>query len=397
MELKVKLPDNCTYLSLLRVMEQNKCFTPNWDGINFEVHNAYVCASAISFLAAWGIHQTVLGRRFSFSGERGKLNYLSRMDLFQVLNLDYLEPFFRHDSRGRFLPILLLHDQNSVSKAFHKICDLIIRTIDNSRDFLPALEWAIYEVMDNILNHAGISTPGVVFAQFFPKKQRLDLSVCDMGRGILNSLSESHNVENHENAIAHAIIRGVTRNSNVGQGNGLAGSLQIMQQNKGNFDIWSGDSSFRFSGKDKRTISHIPTIPGTGILFQFQTNNPVSLKDTFIATDGGWTYFDYMIQNIQDVGALYVCHECNNNDFGTRISARALRLKIESILPDFDGRLLLDFKNINLVTSSFMDELMGKMVEKYGFEELSQKIAIRNLSKMNLNILTNVINQRLRS
>jgi len=97
---------------------------------------------------------------------------------------------------------------------------VILHQFDNARAFLPALEWAGNEVIDNILLHAESRVPGTVSAQYFPKMHRLDIGICDMGRGIKASLQEAMFLWSHGDAVTKALGRGVTRNPTVGQGNG---------------------------------------------------------------------------------------------------------------------------------------------------------------------------------
>jgi hypothetical protein len=45
------------------------------------------------------------------------------------------------------------------------LCDLVVHHFDNAREFLPALEWAAYEIIDNVFNNAESPSPAAVFAQ----------------------------------------------------------------------------------------------------------------------------------------------------------------------------------------------------------------------------------------
>jgi len=61
-----------------------------------------------------------------------------------------------------------------------------VPNIDRSR--LKALEWALNEVTDNVLNHAHSSIGGIIQVVTFPKKRRVVFYVCDAGITIPRSL-----------------------------------------------------------------------------------------------------------------------------------------------------------------------------------------------------------------
>jgi hypothetical protein len=86
---------------------------------------------------------------------------------------------------------------------------VVLHHFDNARDFFPALEWAVNDVVDNITIHSQTPVPGVACAQFFPETHRVEIGICDMGRGIRASLSERYELWSHDDAITKALERGV--------------------------------------------------------------------------------------------------------------------------------------------------------------------------------------------
>ena len=69
----------------------------------------------------------------------------------------------------------------------------------------------------------------MVCAQLFPTKRKLDISISDCGIGI-GAFSQSLDLKDDNDAISKALERGVTRDAQVRQGNGMAGSLEIMKE-----------------------------------------------------------------------------------------------------------------------------------------------------------------------
>lgn len=297
----------------------------------------------MALLGAWGLWVRTNGAQLSFRGDEGVLRYMSRMDVFRCLCVTFTEYFERHAEVGRFIPIKLVDDSASCKLTVDAICDLVLHHFDNPHQFLPALEWAVNEVVDNILIHAAASVPGVVCAQVFPARERIEIGVCDMGRGLKASLNESMALRTDADAIAMAVRRGITRDPKVGMGNGLAGTVEIAGINGGRFELWSGNSTFCVdNGKETGFVSH-PHLPGTGLCLSLQTTHPVDLRETFIGTPG-WTYIEAEADRVADSGGLRVTDECAHT--GNRQPAALLRRKVLALLTHMEMPLVLDFDGV---------------------------------------------------
>ena len=390
----VDLPKKCTHLSLLKSMQEAGIFDQAWTGLVIRVPpGCFVSSSAIVFLCTWGQLCCEGGKQIRFMGDQDVLRYLSRMDVFQCIDFEFEETFQRQQEVGRFIPVKLIEDDKSVLEGSNAICDLVLRNFDNGREFVPAIEWAVYELVDNIQLHAETPVPGVLCAQFYPKRNRIDISICDMGRGIKASLEESIPIwGGHGSAISKALERGVTRDKKIGQGNGLAGSLEICRLNKGRFNIWSGDANFTVYKGEDRGFQKIPLIPGTGLFLSLDTNYPVDLGETFIGEDS-WSYIDYLGDQVTESGGLLIKEECVHT--GSRQAASSLRRKILALLPDMEVPLVLDFTGVEQASSSFLDELLGKLIEEYGINGFKRSITIVNAPELLVNMINVVVHQRL--
>jgi anti-sigma regulatory factor (Ser/Thr protein kinase) len=316
------------------------------------------------------------------------------MDFFRVLGIPYDEDFERHASAGRFVPIFLVNGSSGWG-AVRQIGDVILHQFENARDFFSAFEWAVSEVVDNILIHSDAALPGVVSAQFFPQKNNIQIGICDMGRGILKSLSESYHFESHSDAILKALERGVTRNTEVGQGNGLAGTLEIARANEGAFQIWSGDACFKLGTNGKTKTSRIPHMEGTGIYLWLRTDRPLNLTKTFIG-DNSSTYLETECGRACSGGGLMVMNECQNTH--SRLPAGAFRKKILNLLPELEGEpLIINFDRVKSASSSFLDELFSRLIVEIGMKGFRAQIKVINLDQTMQRLANVVIEQRLAS
>ena len=234
-------------------------------------------------------------------------------------------------------------DADSVFSTTNAICDLVLQQFENARDFLPAMEWCVNEVIDNIRLHAESTSSGTVCAQFYPKRHRLDVAIVEQGRGIKRALEESYTLIDHREAISTALMRGVTRNPEVGQGNGLTGTHDIVELNGGELQIWTGDQNYRLVDAQPETYSVIPSCAGTGVFIRLDTARETRLEDTFIAS-ASWTFIDQELTRMESSGGFLIASECRHT--AGRETAAPFRRKLESLIPDAGEPIVLNFHGV---------------------------------------------------
>lgn len=355
----------------------------------------FITPAAIALLAAWSLKQIQRGFRFDFSGDDSALRYLARMDLQNSLDASGFEGFSRHPDAGRFIGVHMIETSTDCLKAMTAMGDMILHQFENARAFFPAMEWAAYEVMDNIHIHAESPCPGTVCAQYFPESNTVQIGICDMGRGIRASLSPRYPEETDTLAIAKALERGVTRDPAVGQGNGLAGTREIARANGGQFYLWSGSGCYRLKGGEEQ-VDAFPMTVGTGIHLSLDARRPVDLAQTFIGRDqldpNESTYINSETEKACEAG-LIVALECVHT--GGRDPAAGLRRKVESLLDESGSKpVILDFTGISSASSSYLDELLGRLVTIKGAEFFSARVKVINLAPHITAMARVVINQR---
>lgn len=133
---------------------------------------------------------------------------------------------------------------------------LYIRQADIIEDgVIGSIEWCINEVMDNVLQHSDIGK-GYIMGQIHTNSKRISFCIFDYGIGIYNSLRNSvyHHPVSPFDAITMALQEKVTRDTNIGQGNGLWGLLRFVTQSNGSLRVSSGGAIFfNCNGKETHT------------------------------------------------------------------------------------------------------------------------------------------------
>lgn len=389
----VVLPRDCTLDRLMIQLDAADAFSPDWESLVIHLPDGcFLHCAAIGFLAAWGLERIRAGQRLLLRGDKDSESYLARLDLHRHWGLDF-DPGKRQAETGRFLPLRLVASESDCLPVVDAICGLVVHQFDNAAAFVPALEWAAYEIVDNILLHAQIRSPGAVCAQYFPEGHRLDVAICDLGRGLKASLEESHRLWGHGDAIRTALQRGVTRNPEEGQGNGMAGAQQIVLSNAGGLCVWSGDTIYTIEHGQEEGFTDCPSVLGTGVFFSLDTRRPVDLRQTWIA-GGEWTYLDRAAEGVVESGGIDVAAECINT--GTRLPARRLRRRIQALLAaEAQPTVVLDFGNVRSASSSFLDELLGRLAANLGEPAFHSKLRIVGISDLAQDLANSVIRQRL--
>ncbi|MBU2464802.1 MAG: hypothetical protein KJ615_00540 [Bacteroidetes bacterium] len=198
--------------------------------------------------------------------------------------------------------VWLFHSSDDVHTLVNGFLASIRKSCQVEEGILQACEWGLNEIMDNVIQHSEENT-GFVMGQVLKDSQILKVSIFDYGKGIYQSLRNSiHRPRNASDAISLAIQEGVTRDSKVGQGNGMWGLYNIINLNDGGLQIISGKGGLNFVNRTKRNESYQNIImlnqnkQSTAVNFDISLNNPVSMKEAL----GGYEPVDLFIENLED-------------------------------------------------------------------------------------------------
>jgi anti-sigma regulatory factor (Ser/Thr protein kinase) len=344
----------------------------------------------LALLASWLLANRAGGGNPQVTGDSRVIETLARIDLHRLLRLP--APLGRVEPNGASVPLTTIANGRQVDDAVNALCELVVRHAADSRSILPAIEWAVNEVTDNVELHASAATPGIFCARLYSGSNRLEVAIVDQGVGIRASLGSAIAAGSDGEAIARALQRGVTRDPLVGQGNGLPGTKEIIMENRGDLMLWSGAAMFRITGGQDRGYVAVSGSAGTGIVLNFHIDRPIDLRRTFIAGMA----FDYIERQADEAAAHGLLVREQVSSTRARAPARLLRQKVLALLPDIEVPLVLDFVGIESAASSFLDELLGRLASGLGETRFRQQIQILNMTPLVGQIANVVIEQRLR-
>lgn len=296
-------------------------------------------------------------------------------------------------AHDRHLAAQRFSDSAQQQNLVNDFMDVVMRNMTLERDVIAGLEWSINEITDNVLNHAESAEGGIVQVSTFGDSRKVAFGVADSGRGILTSLREGHpSLQTDAQAIGEAMKAGITRNPDAGQGNGIAGALRIASMSEGVFEITSGLAQIVVL-KDKAR-QH----PNRQADFQvYERKEPQRYRGTVVYVEIGLDTRFHLSDALGFSGEPYALvdiietqYETDSGDavvlklreestgFGSRLAGRQLRTKCTNLLNAEPTKpLLLDWTAIPLVSSSFADELVGKLFASLG--PLAFSARVRNV------------------
>ncbi|WKZ40365.1 MAG: STAS-like domain-containing protein [Anaerolineales bacterium] len=285
------------------------------------------------------------------------------------------------------------------SSDIHRLVDCFAEEVSRQafcgKDVIESLEWSLNEVMDNVLQHSSTST-GYIMGQIHNSTKHVALCIFDTGQGIYNSLRNSkHSPRSPLDAITLAVKKGVTRDEKIGQGNGLWGLHYILQENTGFLSITSNSASYVWKGNEIKSFERLPFISknvgSTSIDFQINYDKDISLSKIF-----GHRPVNLRLEAKEsDQGTVVYRLSEETSGTGTRQSGERARNSIENLYLQTYQIVEIDFENISVISSSFADELIGKLVAKYGFFGFTQIFKLKNMNEIIQSIVNRSVAQRM--
>ena len=175
-------------------------------------------------------------------------------NLFRNSNWGYLlDPRRFEPSRFRGhtrIPATRYTTPSEQQDAVNKIVNVILGALpDLRRSNLASFEWSVNEITDNVLMHSDSNIGGLVQVSTFQKNRNsVQFVVADAGIGIPTTLKTGHpEINSDTDALDRAIREGVTRDTDIGQGNGLFGTYSVCSKSNGYFQIDSGHARLEYN------------------------------------------------------------------------------------------------------------------------------------------------------
>ncbi|GEC60495.1 hypothetical protein GOX01_08260 [Gluconobacter oxydans] len=268
-----------------------------------------------------------------------------------------------------------------------------------NRKNMQALEWSVNEICDNVLNHSESPIGGLFQMNFRNFVKEVEFIVADAGIGIPNSLRSISNKRwTDEYALEQSIRQGITRDPEFGQGNGLYGTFQMAVLSGGTFHINSGNAHLVTTRKREVQVRHdARQFTGSLVVCALKFSSEDLLAKALAFKGSGYQMVDFIeLAHEQDNGSILFKMGSETASFGSRSSGFEIRRKINNLIISSGGAsVVCDMSGVDMMSSSFADEVFGKMAREFGIGIFKDRINIKNLSDTNNMLITKAISQRL--
>jgi anti-sigma regulatory factor (Ser/Thr protein kinase) len=285
----------------------------------------------------------------------------------------------------------------SLNELINQQIHLILGQATFAEGVLQSFEWALNEIAGNVLVHSH-ADHGWIQVMVHPTTHHMAIAVADGGTGIPTEIRKAFPEQGlDEDAIAHAMKEGITSRPDFGQGKGLTGTLQIVKINKGGkLAVHSQKGRVEWVNDRMEIKGDFPPFPGTFVDIQLNTAEPIEIEKALWGNAPAYPFNDSLYGKDTPVGIMRLPLSREARSFGNRITGVRIRNKVENLLTTAPGDVLeIDFENVELIASSFADEVFGKLALSLGFVGFGSRIRLVNINKFCRGIIDNVVQSRI--
>jgi hypothetical protein len=284
--------------------------------------------------------------------------------------------------------------------AVNMVMDKILSALSGfDRAHLKAIEWSLNEITDNVINHAQSPIGGLLQVTNFHRERKVvQFCVCDAGVGIPASLKSGHKeIRTDHEALDKAIREGVTRDKSAGQGNGLYGSWRISQLSGGSFEIHAGNASLASWPEALHIRPEVIPVNGSLVVVTISYEKALSLEEALKFGGKSYEPSDYIEQSYEEsedgMVIFPLAHEAPG--LGSRAAGVPVRQKLKNLIRVCPGkRITIDFSDVPIVSSSFADEVFGKLFAELGPLTFMKSFDFRKVDGTIRGLIDRAIEQR---
>lgn len=252
---------------------------------------------------------------------------------------------------------------------------------------LQAMSYCFYEILDNVHIHSG-KPLGTAITHFDAEKDVLRVLVADDGMGIQASLAENEKYRDisEEDALQMCIQDTVT--DGKGMGFGLYATSRMMKNIGISFILHSGNHKLIYKDGEAKTIDN-DYWQGTIVYMEITTSREIDPNEVVDHRTKADEQYNEEFVETDILDELWYSGDSTVNfkfldfgtDFGTRDMGARIREQIRPLINE-DEIVTLDFTGVNVVSNSFADECIAKLLIDFPLVSLKKKILFKGLNEM---------------
>lgn len=290
-------------------------------------------------------------------------------------------------------------DDSSLNDLINRQIRQVLEKATYAEGVMQSFEWALNEVAGNVLVHAGVSD-GWMQVAVHPNTHRMAIVVADGGLGIPETIRRAYPsapLARDEDAIAFALKEGITSKPDFGQGKGLTGTLEIVKKNSGGrLAIHSREGLVEWADDRLAIRGDFPPFRGTLVDIQLNTSEPIDIERALWGSAPGYPFNESLYGRDTPAGVMRLELIKEATGFGNRLTGQRIRRTIENLLTTApDDILEIDFTGVDLIASSFADEVFGKLAVSLGFIGFATRLKLVGLNRFCRGIIDDAVQSRI--
>lgn len=293
-------------------------------------------------------------------------------------------------------------DAQTLNDVYQQVLKTLTAHFEIEVSVLQAMSYCFYEILDNVHIHSG-KPLGTAITHFDAKKDILRVLVADDGMGIQASLAENeqyHNIS-EEDALRMCIQDTVT--DGKGMGFGLYATSRLMKNIGINFIIHSGIHKLIYKNGQTEIIDN-GHWQGTIIFMEITTSKEIDPNEVVDNRTNADLQYNEEFVETDVLDSLWYKGETTadfkfsqfGTDFGTRDMGAKIREQIRPLL-EAGECVALNFTGVNVVSNSFADECVAKLLIDYPLPLLKKQIIFKGLNEMAERSILVALQRRIKS
>ncbi|MCQ2307198.1 MAG: STAS-like domain-containing protein [Bacteroidales bacterium] len=278
-------------------------------------------------------------------------------------------------------------DAHTLNDVYQNVLKTLTSHFEIEISVLQALSYCFYEILDNVHIHSGRPI-GTAITHFDADGEVLRVLVADDGMGIRESLAGNdkfHNITEEE-ALLRCVEDSVT--DGKGMGFGLYATSRLMKDIGLQFIIHSGNHKLISENGHAKVVEN-GFWQGAVIYLEITTSKEIDPNDVVEhRTDADAQYNERFVE-AEELESLWKNLPADvtfsfskyGTDFGTREMGAKIRHELRTLI-DQGISVALDFSGVNVVSNSFSDECIAKLLLEMPIDKLKRFTTFRNLTQM---------------
>lgn len=281
-------------------------------------------------------------------------------------------------------------DAQTLNTVYKDVINSMTSHFEIEVSVLQALSYCLYEMMDNVHIHSG-KPLGTAMTYYDNDQKTLSILIADDGMGVRASLSENEIYKNITEAEALKMCLEDKITDGKGLGFGLYTTSRLVDSIGKEFILHSGNHKLVRKDGAESVVENgywqgtlIFMVIGTGVeidpgkVVDHRTDVEEEYNESFIGTEDLESLWYDIQSNSDRVEFKFIEY---GTDFGTRDMGQKLRQKLLALINNGE-KVILDFTGVNVVSNSFADECIAKLLLEMSLDELKRSTTFKGLNPL---------------